>query len=195
MFVKFTAYKLFLLPSSHQIEKNICMAGLDWFYLQRQFEQQMYQQCYMDWLNSKSEQEKKESRSNIFLFIESWSKIWGKNYTRAQGLFQTNLLIWTNIILNLCYIQSEFSKICMVQMEPFSVFMPFWYSASRPFLVSRRVLHALLSPSLFVLSKSACVPLKTPLLPCLWCESQRRQWVLTCQLSWPPEGWLCAGVC
>ena len=34
-------------------------------------------------------------------------------------------------------------------MEPFLVFMPFWYSASRPSLVSRRVLLSSLRVSLF----------------------------------------------
>lgn len=56
-----------------------------------------------------------------------------------------------NIILNLCYIQFEFSKICMGQMEPFLVFMPFWYSASWPSLVSRWVLLSSLQVSLFFL--------------------------------------------
>ena len=37
----------------------------------------------------------------------------------------------------------------MGQMEPFLVFMPFWYSASRPSLVSRRVLLSSLRVSLF----------------------------------------------
>lgn len=54
---------------------------------------------------------------------------------------------------------------------------------------------ALLSPSLFVLSESARLPLEPPLLPCLWCESGRWQRVLTCQLSCLPEGWLWASVC
>lgn len=101
----------------------------------------------------------------------------------------------TPIPLNLWYFQSRSDRICTFQMEAVLVFMPFWYSHSRPFLVSWRVLHALHSPSLFVLSKSACLPLKPPLLLRLWCESGRRQWVLTCQLSWLPEGWLWARVC
>lgn len=39
----------------------------------------------------------------------------------------------------------------MVQMEPFLVFMPFWYSASRPSLVSRRLLRSSIQVSLFFL--------------------------------------------
>lgn len=71
--------------------------------------------------------------------------------TWTQGLCQTNYSHTANIILNLCYIQSEFFKICMGQMEPFLVFMPFCYSASRPSLVSRRVLLSSLQVSLFFL--------------------------------------------
>lgn len=126
----------------------------------------------------------------------SWSKM-EKNWKSDQNLksFSNNCPHMANIILNLYYIQSEFSKICMGQMEAFLLFMPFWYSASWPFFISRQVLHALCFLSLFVLSKSACLPLKPPLLPVLWCKSGRRQWVLTCQLSWLPEGWLWAGTC
>lgn len=57
-----------------------------------------------------------------------------------------------NIILSLYYIPSEFFRICMGQMEPFLVFMPFCYSASWPCLVSRRVLLSSRRVSLFFLT-------------------------------------------
>lgn len=72
-----------------------------------------------------------------------------------------------NIILHSFYVQSEFlQNLHGADGAPFFVFMPFWYSASRPSPVSRRVLLSSLRVSLFF-SKSACLPLKPPLLPLL----------------------------
>lgn len=118
----------------------------------------------------------------------SWSKM-EQNPQKKKAVWKSCSHL-TSILLNLWYFQS-----LVQQMDAVLVFMPFWYSHSRPFLLSWRVLRAPHSRSLFVPSKSACLPLKPPLLLRLWCKSGRRQWVLTCQLSWLPEGWLWARVC
>lgn len=53
-----------------------------------------------------------------------------------------------HISFNLPHIQPEFSKICIWQMDSVLVFMPFWYSASRPSLLSEDESCSPLSESL-----------------------------------------------
>lgn len=92
----------------------------------------------------------------MFCEVQSWSK-WEREKKRKKKKhlhprsLSNSFSHMANIVLNLCYTQSEFSKICMGQMEAFLVFMPFWYSASWPSLVSRRVLLSYLQVSLFFL--------------------------------------------
>lgn len=179
LFVKFKAYMLFLLPSSDRIDRKAA-----W-----QFEQQM---CYTDWLNSKSEWEKKESTSNIFRVIEVKQNMGEKLHQGLRSFSNKSFQMDQHHIEFVLHSIRILQNLHGADGTFFSIHTLLVFSLSA---ISRRVLHALLSPSLFVLSRSACVPLKLPLLLCLWCELQRRQWVLTCQLSWPPEGWLCAGVC
>lgn len=75
----------------------------------------------------------------------------GQNTLETKVLVRLTFLVPGNIILDLGSMQSEFSQICMVQMDPALVFMPFWYSASRPSLVSRRLLLSSIQVSLFFL--------------------------------------------
>lgn len=114
------------------------------------------------------------------IMVKSWN-----TEKRSQGLCQTNDSQTATITLNLYSPGSAWSF--------FSIHALLLSSLSA--MPCLKTSPALLSPSLFVLSKSARLPPELPLLPCLWCESERWQRVLTCQLSCLPEGWLWVGVC